>query len=129
MKEETWIGAARWVRTVGHRAGWMLLVAIVGLLATFHFGYLQGAPRFWLWITASALGALAVTIPLAELWLFLPGETWLERFARRRREDQMRQDVFALGMTPEEYVSSLPASDRVGRQRAERALGLSGEDK
>lgn len=125
MKQDTLIGVARWIRTIGHLAGWILLVAIGAAVAAWHLGH---TPAPWVrpYILV-ALAALTTTIPLAEVWSFLPGETWLERYVRRRRQDQMRQDVFELSMTPEEHVSSLPASDRVARLRAARELGIPGD--
>lgn len=121
MSTEVWLGAARWVRTIGHRAGWLLLVLTV-LTVTAAYCELLLAP--WRWLAGVVLLALAATIPLAELWAVLPGETWLEQISRQRRQARNRLALAELGFTPEEYLAAIPEDDVRSRLRAEQDLGL-----
>jgi len=51
--------------------------------------------------------SLIITIPLMAAFIFLPGQTWLERRVRERSVSRARKEIFGrYGMTPERYIKA-----------------------
>lgn len=114
-------GFARWVRTVGRHAlcPCLALMFATGLAA--HYGLLQG---FWLRAAAGILFALIMTMPLSLIWVGVPGETWVEKRLRLRWQHRNRQELAAAGLTPEQYLGTIPAHDVMRRIKAAWKFGI-----
>jgi len=112
---------ALWVRTIGVRAPLPVgaLMLMVGGAA--HFGLLQG---LGLRVAAGFVVALVMTIPLAAIWTHVPGETSIERRTRELRQTRSRAELAAGGLTPEEYIATIPVGDVIRRAEAAERFGV-----
>jgi predicted lipid-binding transport protein (Tim44 family) len=112
---------ALWIRTVGTRAPWLVgaFTLIVGAVA--HLGWLQGLA---LYVAGGAVVALVMTIPLAGVLALVPGETIVERRAREARQARERTELAKVGLTPEQYMATIPAADLIGRAEAAERFGI-----
>ncbi|MFY7940733.1 MAG: hypothetical protein ACOVOX_07465 [Burkholderiaceae bacterium] len=64
-----------------------------------------------------------MTIPLSVL-IFEEEETWVEVQARTKRQAKARAELAVFGLSPEQYLASLPADDDLGRAKASIRFGL-----
>ena len=112
---------AIWIRTIGARATWPSALLMVFLAIASNKGWLSG---MWLIAATVLVVLLIMTIPLAAIWLLSPGETSLEKRARERRQAKARADLLAHGLTPEQYLATLPRNDLIARSEAEARFGI-----
>ena len=112
---------ALWVRTIGARAPWPVgaLMLIVG--ASAHLGWLHGLA---LYVITGLVSALVMTIPLAAVWAYVPGETPVERRARELRQARERAALAVAGLTPEQYIATIPAADLYRRVTVAERFGV-----
>lgn len=112
---------ALWVRTIGLRAPWPLALLSCGVAAATHFGLLS---RTAVMAVAPVLFAGFMTMPLALLFSALPGETFVERRARERRQTRARAELARAGLTPAQYLSTVSTEDVVKRVGIAEELGV-----
>lgn len=112
---------ARWVRTIGVRASWPCTALILVTGAAAHAGWLQGA---WLWGVGVIMVALVMTMPFAVIWAHVPGETFVELRARDVRQARNRAGLAAAGLTPEQYIATIPAADVARKVEAAERFGV-----
>ncbi|TXG99956.1 MAG: hypothetical protein E6R08_00550 [Nevskiaceae bacterium] len=67
-------------------------------------GWLRG---LWLQGATAAFLLLVMTIPLAELLVMLPGETWIEEKLRRSRQACEREEQHSIALTQDEQMASM----------------------
>lgn len=112
---------AIWIRTIGDRALWPCIIGMVLLAVGSNVGVLGGGIY---WVAVATWCMLVTTMPLAAMFLFVPGETLVERKSRQRDQARARAILLSFGLTPERYVVTIPAHERMRRAHAAGIFGL-----
>jgi hypothetical protein len=87
IAENTQTLLAPWIRTVGARAGWPMMLGMALIWWSAKIGLLVGT---WLLLVLGCWFVLMMTIPMADFFALSPGETRIERRARQRKQARTR---------------------------------------
>jgi hypothetical protein len=124
MKTDLLKSAILGVRTIGDRALLPVMAGMVLVPLAGAWGWLLGA---WFWFAFTLLFVMLMTLPLAQVFALAPGETEIERRARRRAQAHARRDLATCGLTPRQYIDTIPKSDWVRRSKAAYQFGVEAE--
>lgn len=125
MRARAFNTVAIWVRSVGSNAAIPMILAVAVLGVATGFDWLTYSGK---WVAAVFFVGTVMTIPLSVLWAHLPGETSLERVCRERSQARARNEVRTMGLTPQQYMETIPAHDLIARTEAEIWLGIQKDD-
>lgn len=112
---------AIWIRTIGARALWPTLVGMMLLALSASAGVLEGTS---LWMAFACWFIVMMTMPASVVFVFAPGETWVERRSREHEQARARAELARFGLTPQQYISTIPEREWVERARAAYRFGV-----